>query len=741
MAEQRCYGCMNIMTGPVCQHCGYDGRAKNAPHQLPAGTVLRDQYLVGRVLGQGGFGITYLGWDLYLDTPIAIKEYFPNGFVSRDNSQTVNITRFANQVSDQFEKNKDRFLKEAKTLARFSDIPEIVHVRNFFQDNGTAYIVMEYVHGITLRQYVYNRGGRLSAGETLSILQPIMEALSKVHSAGLIHRDISPDNIMMLPRGGAKLLDFGSVRDMGDDAVMKDMPRSTEPVVKPSFAPLEQYQRRGNLGPWTDIYALCATIYFCVTGTVPPEAPERMMQDDTLDWSMAGDLTAQQIAALNSGIALLPKNRPSTIEELYQQLFSQSVAQVQEPVFTPPAYQAFQTSEPQDGMRTAPVSVAGPAPNCTLPLDVDYIPPVTGPDPNCTVPVSAPGPAFGPTIPVSVAGPSPDCTMPVSNPGPAFGPTVPVSVAGPFPDCTMPVSNPGPAFGPTIPVSVAGPAPDCTVPVSNPGPVPEYTVPVSNPGPQSTGPASTGEKRKPAPKILIGAVAAVALLIIGFFTIHFWTEPTCTTSEKCSLCGKRGDEPALGHDWRSATCTDPKTCKRCGETTGAALGHVWLDATCGNPKSCARCLTREGEALGHEWLDATYDRPKTCTRCSHTTGYPRGYIGDVDGYWTDETYYYDGASTPVYGLYEPIENCFRLNFDIEVEVEYGNPYGSWALFGRKPDGTWIRLGNYELTEDYMSIPFEFSDPITIEAVASVCLENRYGSFSVWHGVSEVQVRE
>ena len=739
MAEQRCYGCMNIMTGPVCQHCGYDGTARNAPHQLPAGTVLRDQYLVGRALGQGGFGITYLGWDLYLDTPIAIKEYFPNGFVSRDNSQTVNITRFANQVTDQFEKNKDRFLKEAKALARFSDIPEIVHVRNFFQDNGTAYIVMEYVHGITLRQYVYNRGGRLSAGETLAILQPIMEALSKVHGAGLIHRDISPDNIMMLPRGGAKLLDFGSVRDMGDAAVMKDMPRSTEPVVKPSFAPLEQYQRRGNLGPWTDIYALCATIYFCVTGSVPPEAPERMMQDDTLDWSMVPGLTAQQIAALNSGIALLPKNRPATIEELYQQLFSQSTAQEQEPVFTPPAYQAFQAPDLRDGMHTAPVS--GPGPNCTLPLNVDYIPPVTGPDPNSTVPVSASGPAFDCTVPVSVSGPAPDCTAPVFNPGPAVEHTVPVSVSGPSPDCTAPVFNPGPAVEHTVPVSVSGPAPDCTVPVSNPGPVPEYTVPVSNPGPQNTTPVSTSEKKKPDRKLLIGAAAALVLLVIGFFTIHFWTEPTCTEGARCSLCGKEGEEAALGHDWHSATCTDPKTCARCGETTGAALGHVWLDATCGNPKSCARCLTKEGEALGHNWQEATYDRPKTCTRCSHTTGYPRGYVGDVEGYWNDEMYYYNGASTPVYALYEPIENCFRLNFDIQVESEYGDPHGSWALFGRNPNGTWIRLGDYELTEDSMSIPFEFGDPVTIDAVASVCLERRYGSFTVWHGLSEVQVRE
>ena len=676
MNEKRCFGCMRLKSQVVCEHCGYDERIQNAPHQLPAGTVLRDQYLVGRVLGQGGFGITYLGWDLYLDTPIAIKEYFPSGFVSRENSQTVNVTRFTSQVGDQFQTNRDRFLREAKSLARFSDVPEIVHVRNFFQANGTAYIVMEYINGITLRQYVQNQGGMLSVQETFSILRPVMDALSKVHAAGLIHRDISPDNIMMLPRGGAKLLDFGSVRDMGDAGMGKGITKSTEPVVKPSFAPLEQYQRRGNLGPWTDIYALCATIYYCLTGRVPPEAPDRMMRDEDLDWDRIPGLTPQQIDTLNSGMALLPRNRPLSVDALCQQLFPQSAEAQHDPLFDPPMFFSTQSQ------------------------------PVTGPgdDGPYTAPVSNPGPSY--TIPLD--GDSYAYTAPVSTP-----------IFGPGPDATVPLSE-DPAAGATLIQREPEPAAPPRKPVSEPALKEE-----------------TPQKQKP--RFLAAAIATLAL-VIGFFTIHIWSEPTCTQPSTCRLCGKEGTEAALGHQWEPATCTTPKTCSRCGATSGEALGHVWLDASCENPKNCARCGQEEGDALGHSWRDATYSTPATCTRCGKTSGNVKGYIGDAEGYWTEEIYYYNGASTPVYALEETITDCIHMVFNIQVESEYGSPYGSWAVFGRNPSGTWIRLGDYELTEDSMAVSLDFDTPVTINAVASVCLERRYGSFSVWHSVTDVQVR-
>lgn len=345
MEEKRCYGCMKLKrAGAVCEHCGYDERTADDPHRLPAGTVLREQYLVGRVLGQGGFGITYLGWDMYLDIPVAIKEYFPTGVVMRDTTVTMDVVSCSGDEGARFRNNKERFLREAKMLARFSQVPQIVQVKNFFLANNTAYIVMEYVEGITLKQYVREKGGHLTIDETFAILRPIIEALCKVHKAGLVHRDISPDNIMMLPGGGAKLLDFGAVRDVGAAEVGKDLTKSTEAILKQGYAPIEQYQKRGSLGPWTDVYALCATIYFCLTGEVPPDAPERLLgyEELELEKKIPG-LTAEQTAALERGMAMRAEDRTASMDELYRELFA-----VEETIKHEPPEKKKETKKPQE---------------------------------------------------------------------------------------------------------------------------------------------------------------------------------------------------------------------------------------------------------------------------------------------------------------------------------------------------------------------------------------------------------
>lgn len=306
---------------PVCPHCGYDERTKNDIHQLPTGTVLKEQYLVGRVLGQGGFGITYLAWDLYLDTPVAIKEYYPKEVVMRECSVSNSVSICTTDGETRFRNSRERFLREAKMLARFSQTPEIVQVRNFFLANNTAYIVMEYVEGITLKQYVTDQGGKLSMEETMSILRPILRALAMVHKAGLIHRDISPDNIMLLPGGGAKLLDFGAVRDM-----VNNNSSMTEAILKRGFAPIEQYQQRGNLGPWSDVYAMSATIYYCITGEVLLGSPDRLVEYDRLDLEeKAPQLPDYQRRALEHGLELLVKDRTPSVEVLCRELFPEDV--------------------------------------------------------------------------------------------------------------------------------------------------------------------------------------------------------------------------------------------------------------------------------------------------------------------------------------------------------------------------------------------------------------------------------
>lgn len=324
MALRRCSGCMSVITEEVCPHCGCSVRQNNDSNQLPVGTVLRNQYQVGRVLGQGGFGITYIGWDTYLDMAVAIKEFYPSAWVNRDVTQSYSVRVNTQDQITHFENSRERFLREAKTLAKLREIPEIVGIQSFFTENNTAYIIMEYVQGIDLRHHVQRSGGKLSPGELFPVLEPVMRALEAVHQEGLVHRDISPDNIMLQPNGKIKLLDFGAARDVGDADADIDLSHSTEAILKHGFAPMEQYRSRGNLGPWTDEYGICATIYYCLTGKVPPDAPARAMDDAQPDWDSITGLTRQQRLALEKGMDMRAKDRFGSMEKLRQALYEQA---------------------------------------------------------------------------------------------------------------------------------------------------------------------------------------------------------------------------------------------------------------------------------------------------------------------------------------------------------------------------------------------------------------------------------
>lgn len=312
MEKRRCAGCMNVTQEYICEHCGSPGNLNNEPHQLPVGTVLRGQYMVGRVLGQGGFGITYLGWDAYLEAPVAIKEYYPSYMVGRDHSVTRNVRCYTAQLQNQYAASKARFLREARTLAKFQDEPSVVHIRSCFEENETAYIIMEYLRGETLASLIA-RSGPMKAETLLNLLTPVMKALEDVHKANMVHRDISPDNIMIAPDGKAKLLDFGAARDSSNG-------NTTETVVKHGFAPFEQYQNKGELGPWTDVYALCATIYYCLTGKIPVEALTLITNPDALDWSGVPGLTDGQREALTKGMVATHKTRTQSVGELMKGL-------------------------------------------------------------------------------------------------------------------------------------------------------------------------------------------------------------------------------------------------------------------------------------------------------------------------------------------------------------------------------------------------------------------------------------
>lgn len=285
-------------------------------HCLRKETRLIGRYTIEGVLGQGGFGITYLGIDELHEKKVAIKEFFPQGIVTRniEYEDTVTVTFVGEKAN--YEKGKERFLKEARTMAKFSKDEGIVKALDFFEINNTAYIVMEYLEGITLKRYL-RENQRIAPEDLIELLVPLIESLDEIHSQGMIHRDISPDNIMVLPDGRIKLMDFGAARDYTEFGE-----KSLSIVLKPGYAPPEQYQTHGIQGPWTDIYALCATMYKCITGENPPDAIDRVIDDHLKKISEFGIvIPPQEEAAIIKGMSVSAQDRYQDIKDFCEDLY------------------------------------------------------------------------------------------------------------------------------------------------------------------------------------------------------------------------------------------------------------------------------------------------------------------------------------------------------------------------------------------------------------------------------------
>lgn len=267
----RCLGCMTEYPSEygVCPHCGYEPGtpAESALHMQP-GSILAGRYLIGRVIGYGGFGVTYISWDDTLRQRVAIKEYLPSEFATRAVGQTQ-VTVFGGNKAQQFVDGMVKFIDEAKRLAKFQNEPGIVRIYDSFEANNTAYIVMEYLDGETLTAYL-DREGRVPVEQAIEMLTPVIRSLEAVHKVGIIHRDIAPDNIMLTKDGHVKLIDFGAAR-----YATTSHSRSLTVIIKPGYSPEEQYRSRGDQGPHTDVYALAAVLYRMVTGITPPDALER----------------------------------------------------------------------------------------------------------------------------------------------------------------------------------------------------------------------------------------------------------------------------------------------------------------------------------------------------------------------------------------------------------------------------------------------------------------------------------
>lgn len=318
-----CIYCMSgTVTGGVCTYCKRAaGNGADRPAQtLPARFMLCGrQYYLGKVLGNGGFGITYLAWDQKNNRKVAVKEFFPRHLAVRgENGIQVRVHQ---QQREEFDHAKMRFQEEAQTLYELRHVPEVIDIFHLFEENGTAYYVMELLYGQDLKGYLAAKGV-MSWAQLQQPLCMILRALHAVHKRQMIHRDISPDNIFMLREGGAKLIDFGNARSyMSANPLTK--------IVKTRFAPVEQFSDdEGRQGPWTDIYSLSVTLYYALSGVLPPPASERLIGVKTQGTDPAKPLGALNPAipahvaqGIQKGMSVMEKQRYHTVYEFSAQLF------------------------------------------------------------------------------------------------------------------------------------------------------------------------------------------------------------------------------------------------------------------------------------------------------------------------------------------------------------------------------------------------------------------------------------
>lgn len=344
--EKLCLKCMREgVSGGVCAYCGtHAGFAQEPPFALPPGTVLHGRYLTGAVLGFGGFGITYIAADLQDGHRVAIKEYMPSGLSTRRPGDTA-LTSFSS--AEDFRYGLNQFLEEARTIYNLRGDPHIISVEKLFEENQTAYYVMEFLEGRDLKKYLKENGGKLSFRETSRLLSPVFDALERVHGQGIVHRDVSPDNIFLCGSGAVKLIDFGAAR-----ASLQERSRSIDVILKRGYAPEEQYRSHGKQGPWTDIYALGCTFYHCITGRVPPESTQRLAEDDCAPPSrFCPDLSKSAEHVLLKAMSVKAENRYQTVGAFRQAL--EAAASSANPGPTKPSVVTSTPVSPANGKQSA----------------------------------------------------------------------------------------------------------------------------------------------------------------------------------------------------------------------------------------------------------------------------------------------------------------------------------------------------------------------------------------------------
>lgn len=326
--ENLCMGCMNPLDAKGnCTYCNYqDKRYESPSYCLPPHTYLKQgDYLVGRVLGQGGFGITYLGFDTNLLCPVAIKEYFPAGTAVRDvtKEESFDVHAYGAETQKDFEKGLQAFIAEARLLAKFKEIDGVVKVHQFFQENQTAYIVMEYVDGFSVKQYI-KKAGKILEEEVSAMMRQAMSVLQAVHEQNFVYRDVSVDNFMINREGKLILIDFGAARYTN---ALDDKTRTM--MCKQGFSAIEQYSSGGKQGAWTDVYGICATMYYMLTGIIPKNSTERVLRDEVIPLTEMENISLkeEQKQAIMKGMSVDIENRYQSMSELYHAFFDEELVE------------------------------------------------------------------------------------------------------------------------------------------------------------------------------------------------------------------------------------------------------------------------------------------------------------------------------------------------------------------------------------------------------------------------------
>jgi len=709
MEQFRCYGCMRLISDPVCPHCGHPAQGTNVPHQLTVGTVLRGRYLVGRAISQTEGSIEYVALDQSQDKPVTVCEYFPVRYARRENNRVV-----PEEPEEAFTAGFESRSRYVSLLAAVPELTRVSGTLDTFSQNGTVYLVLDKVRGPGLGQYVSRRGGKLDPQEALRIFRNLVGALAILHQNGCAHGSISLDRIVLDPMGGARLLGFG--KTVGTD-------------------------------PAEDVLAISRMLCDCIApGAAPGEIP---------------GLTEQQKMALKMGSSPNAAERFNSAVALRRALFGEMTVPTG-PI--PPLAKVEQEAAPAKASVIPETSLEGIATDLldgstdflggdteVLDSGTEVLRTPLGQMPRTeaiTSDVLSSGGAKEPIRP-PVIPPRPP-VAPIPRPEPSKMP--PTEIVSEFkvyqpldrkPEAPRPEPPAEPVRKPSAPMPRTEQAPSGL-------PRTEYTPSAPSAPPQWDAPPQPQWQAPPARKksgmmigVVVGLVAAlIAALVCCYLFVHIWKDATCEDPRTCAICGKT-EGSARKHQWEAATCEEPETCDECGETRGSALGHDWLaascetpricsvcgatdgivgghtwkDATCTDPRECTTCGETEGSALGHSWKEATNTEPKTCTRCGQTEGQPKGYLENMDGEF--QSFVWGSATTHSYVFEKAVKGCRGLTLYFEPEFNYNAWVSDWKLLYQDTSGTWHEHSNFVLdTSDYEHV-FTFSPTIDIKAIAVI----------------------